>query len=182
MRPGGIIGNQGPAGTGGGNGPYVHGSKTTTQMLAIAGPATGDTCYNTDWEKPAWYDGQVWLCDGAVRMTNKAGAALSIKDTVVLNTFNDRAVGTTTITANDDVQGIIIIGGDADAEVVVAVSGIWPTVADGSIFKGDWIRTTTTAGRVSGSSSSIVGSFGKALNSVSAGQDVLVAFSVVEGA
>ena len=105
-------------------------------------------------------------------LTNKAGTTLAQYAVVVADTSNTDAFTTTTTADAPRVVGVI---GDTsvsnNALGIVIVNGIAKVQVTGSVSSGDFLGTSTTAGKAASNGSSPNGSFGWALE---AGTDATV--------
>lgn len=118
---------------------------------------------------------------GGSTLTNKSGGSLATNDCVVVDTANNAAVTTTTSGGNINRPGIILSGGAADAEVTVTFLGEATVVVDAAGTRGQWIKTSTTARRVTPTSTLDVGVFG-ILTSNSSGGAGTTATAILLGA
>jgi hypothetical protein len=118
---------------------------------------------------------------GGSTLTNKSGGSLAANDCVVVSTANNEAVTTSTSGGDINRPGIILSGGAADAEVTVTFLGEATVVVDGAGTRGQWIKSSTVAKRVTPTSTLDVGVFG-ILTSNSSGGAGTTATAVLLGA
>lgn len=144
---------------------------TTTNPVHVGTSAPSDT------DQRPWYDttNNVFrIKDGAGVyqpvsrghfFTNKDAGTVAIGDVVIIDTSNDNAVKRTTTATDTLVFGVILVGGAADAEVIVITEGYCPSVkVTGSTNNGDYLFTSTTTGKADPSASFGQGAFARALN------------------
>ncbi|PNX51463.1 MAG: hypothetical protein BV456_03105 [Thermoplasmata archaeon M8B2D] len=143
--------------------PYTYGPKSTSEMELILNPKIGDTCFNTDWKKLAYYDGDIWLCDQIIKFTNNSGGTLSTGDVVILHQSSSESVNTTTTASDINVLGVIVKGGDDSEFVSVAIKGIWDVLVTATTAIGDGLYASTTAGSASPNTNGSVGVFAQAV-------------------
>lgn len=119
-------------------GPYVHGSKTTTQMLAISSPAVGDTCYNTDKELPFWWTGNTWQCSQTFEAVNNTpGGTMYEGDPVTGSSSTAGRVTTTATSQHPNMLGVNVFPASSVGDyLTIAYKGIW----------GVWVYGTTAIG------------------------------------
>lgn len=152
---------------------------TTNHHTPIAtGAAANAVTWNTVFEQ---LDAAITAGLGGVTLTNKSGGTLANNDCVVVDTTNDEAVTTTTTGGNTNRPGIIVNGGANNAEVTVSFLGEVTVVVDGTGTRGQWIKTSTTAKRVTPTSTLDVGVFG-ILTSNSGGGAGTTATAILLGA
>jgi hypothetical protein len=132
----------------GGGGPYTHGVKTRSEMIAISGPAAGDTVFCSTYSRPFWWSGTVWLCDQTIEVTNGSGGTLDEGNTCMALATADMSVKKWGATYLGEFVGVIVIGGADGAQVTMATSGVWPVLVNGSATPGNFIKGSTTQGAV----------------------------------
>ncbi|MBI4645884.1 MAG: hypothetical protein HY738_04625 [Bacteroidia bacterium] len=95
-----------------------------------------------------YFAGNVCIEQNAIlaNFQNGSGGALAAGDVVVVNTTADVSVTTTIINGNWQVLGAVVVGGAAGSTVKVAISGIFTVKVTGATNRGDYLRTSTTAG------------------------------------
>jgi hypothetical protein len=120
----------------GGGGPYIHGSKTDTQMRAISSPAVGDTVYNTTYARGFWWTGNSWQCPDTFEAINNSGTTLYLGDPVVGSSVVISGVTTSSTTNHPNILGVAIEQVSQGSYCAVARKGIW----------GVWVYGTTSIG------------------------------------
>lgn len=145
-------------------------SVVTTSASALSTPQTGEVRYDTSTSPNIVraYDGtnEVPVTEiDVVLLTNKSGGALAVGDVVVLDTTADDSFTTTTTAGDDKVLGVLLDAPADDALGLVAVGGRVVTlkVADAT-SRGDYLKTSTTAGKATSVSSRAKGVFARALS------------------
>jgi hypothetical protein len=138
----------------------------TSAPTANPVPVAGHLWYDTTNKVLMEYDATDWRAvSRASNFTNRSGGALSAGDVVILDTGNNRSVTTTTTVANADVIGVVLVGGDNLASVVVITEGYCPKVTvTGSTTPGDYLFTSLTAKKADPINSASNGSFGRAIS------------------
>ena len=126
---------------------YTYGKKTLSQIDSITGMVRGETVYCTDHNRIFTYEDD-WMCSDFIRLENGSGGTLNRWDVVI----NEPGAGvtvtcdTTTTAGNGQVLGVVVFGGSAGSQVVVAIKGNWRANCDEAIDIGDALTTSTTAG------------------------------------
>lgn len=103
---------------------------------------------------------------GTMTLTNRSGGALSKYAVVVVDTANDSSFTTTTTERDDSVVGVVWAASIANnaAGMVVLRGSVAEIEVTGAISRGDFLITSTTAGKAkSGGTSDAGGAFGLAL-------------------
>ena len=119
---------------------------------------------------------------GTIQLTNKSGNILEYGDIVVLDKTNPLSVTATNIYYNEDVIGVVKIGGAANELVTIQYTGIID--AKMTVFPvniGDKIFTGDVFGRGYASSFLWPGAFAKALTSKPNGVTGLVKIMLILG-
>lgn len=116
---------------------------------------------------------------GTNKLTNKSGGTVDQYRVVVLDTSNDSSFTTTTTERDNGVVGVVDENGgiSSDSLGIVVNFGIVNVEVTGSVSRGDWLITSTTAGKAkSGGTTDSSNSFGIALE---AGTDTTVKSLIV---
>lgn len=108
----------------------------------------------------------------SVLLTNKSGAGRSVGEVVVQDTGNDSAFTTTTTEGNGAVIGVVAQDLAADAQGYVQDRGICSVEVDAATTRGQYLVTSTTAGKATPKSDMQVGVFAVALTAVGAAGSV----------
>lgn len=100
-------------------------------------------------------------------LTNKSGSTLAANSVVIADTTADSAFTTTTTVGNAKVIGVTQASIANDATGIVKMYGVSNVLVTGATSRGDWLRTSTTAGKAESTSSSgpVNGAFAIALSS-----------------
>lgn len=99
--------------------------------------------------------------------TNTSRGTLSAGDVVIVDTSADDSV---TPTAGDNtVCGVVLIGGANGATVYVAVAGLVDVNTTATGYRGQWLRTSTEAGRTGSVVAGTANWFGIAVESCASG-------------
>lgn len=122
-----------------------------TALNAITGEVAGETAWMTtapSGKGLAWYfNGTTWQVLGqTIQLTNRSGGALVEGDVVVVDAANNDSCTTTTVAYDDNVIGVVVIGGANNTEITIAVSGVWNVYITSAAARGYWVSTTTVAG------------------------------------
>jgi len=124
--------------------PWV---RITSEMTGLS-PDNGWMIYNSDYQKPWYYNGTTWQVSGeTIQLQNRSGGTRVAGDVVIIDTGNAKAVTTTTLSFNELCTGVVVIGGANLAQMTIAYSGIWPVKVTGAVSIGDSLCTSTTATR-----------------------------------
>lgn len=123
-----------------GGGPYVHGSKTNAQMLAISSPSAGDTVYNTTHDMMFWWTGNTWQCQDTFEAVNNSGTTLYVGDPVVGSSVIANRVSTTSTTSHPNIIGVSIVEVAQGAYCAIAEKGVWDTWLYGVVSIGDTVE------------------------------------------
>ena len=138
---------------------------STVAPIANPVPIAGHLWYDTTNAILRMYDGTLWqpVSRGYI-YTNKSGVTLTTGEVVVIDTGNASSV-TRTTTLNDlDVFGVVLDGAVDDADVIVITEGFVPVLdVTGSTAIGDYLTTSTTAGKAVNTTNPRSGTFGIAL-------------------
>ena len=112
-----------------------------------------------------------WAAGGDVELlslTNKSGGDLDLGAVVVQDTGNDSALDTTT-TEGADVIGVLAEGILNDASGNVSQIGAQTVLVQGNVSRGDYLISSTTAGRAKSNGADPTGAFGVALTAYAGG-------------
>jgi len=99
---------------------------------------------------------------GHEMLTNKSGGALALGDVVIVDTGNATAFTTTTTASNQRVVGVVFdttIADDAAGLIMSVGSYVTTIKVTGTVAVGDFLITSTTAGRAASNGSSSVSAF-----------------------
>lgn len=130
------------------------------------GAAANAATFNSVFEQ---LDAAITAGLGGITLTNQSGGSLAANDCVVVDTSNDEAVTTTTTGGDTTRPGVVVAGGVDGAEVTVSLLGEVTVVVDGAGTRGQWIKTSSTAKRVTPTSTLDVGVFGVLTSNSSGG-------------
>ena len=98
--------------------------------------------------------------------TNKSGAQRVLGDVVVVDTSNDDAFTTTTTEGHTSVLGVVVETIAINASGKVVTGGYITTITvDAATSRGSFLKTSTTAGKATPSSSFVKGCFAIAMSS-----------------
>ena len=104
-------------------------------------------------------------------LTNKDGTTLTAGMVVVIDTSNNSAFKTTTTASDPNVYGVVqdaSIANNAAGRIIVF--GVTTVNVQGNVTRGNYLVTSTTAGRAKdGGSTSVGGAFARALDGYSGG-------------
>jgi hypothetical protein len=115
-------------------------------------------------------------------LTNKSGSSVSAGTVVIADTGNNSAFDTTTTANSEDVLGVARETIANDAAGRVAVFGVASVLVQGNVARGDFLATSTTAGRAkSVGSSKTAGAFAVALTAYAGGGAGTVTALVLPG-
>jgi hypothetical protein len=116
----------------------------------LANPKQGETAFCSENGRLMTYDGQLWLCDDFIKLTNNSGATRSAGDVMI---FEDTSgvvanlANTTNALSNERVAGCVIYQSLANNPIAIAYKGIYK-------IKCNFVAPTTNIGyRVRTSSS-----------------------------
>lgn len=149
-------------------GGYTYTVANLTALNALTGETSGETAWMTaapDGFGKAWYfNGTTWQVQGeTVEITNKSGGALAEGKVVTIDGGNNNACDTVAVGFVEDVIGPVVIGGADSAQITVAYNGIWNVDCNEAVTRGEWLRTSATAGEAAGDANPAAGMFGQVL-------------------
>lgn len=132
-------------------------------------PSIGMLWYDTTNGVLREYDGSKWQPKSRGYIyTNKSGSAVVAGDIVIQDTANARAVKKTTTAKSVGLNGVCLTGANDNADVIVITEGYCPAInVTGSTSIGDFLFSSTTAGKADPSSTLQTGAFARALTSSS---------------
>lgn len=129
----------------------------------LTNPKQGETAFCSENGRLMTYDGQLWMCDDFVKLTNNSGATRSAGDVMIFESTSGvvaNLANTTTALSNELVAGCVVYQSLANNPVAIAYKGIYK-------IKCAFAAPTTNIGyRVRTSSSA---SFGDANNTTTNG-------------
>ena len=132
-------------------------------LPTLSNPEQGETAFCSENGRLMTYDGQVWLCDDFIKLTNNSGSTMSPGDVMIFESTSGAVpnlANTTTTLSNELVAGVVIYTSLSNAPVVLAYKGIYK-------IKCVFVAPTTNIGyRVRTSSSA---TFGDANNTTTNG-------------
>jgi hypothetical protein len=139
----------------------------------------GRVIFNTTRGSIEVFDGSVWLNDDLIKLKNKSGMDLREGAPIAFSKDFTGAV-TTTDTAKDvNVLGVVVDSARDGGFLTVATSGTYRVNIKGSIKKGDFIVSSSTAGKAKSSGAKrIAAVFGVALQD---GTDTLIKAIIFQG-
>lgn len=133
-------------------------------LPTLSNPEQGETAFCSENGRLMTYDGQVWLCDDFIKLTNNSGSTRNAGDVMIFESTSGAVpnlANTTTSLSNELVAGVVIYTSLSNAPVVLAYKGIYkikcvfaaPTTNIGyrvrtssSATFGDANNTTTNGG------------------------------------
>lgn len=133
-------------------------------LPTLSNPKQGETAFCSENGRVMTYDGQVWLCDDFIKLTNNSGSTMSPGDVMIFENTSGAVpnlANTTTSLSSELVAGVVIYTSNIGSPVVLAYKGIYkikcvfvaPTTNIGyrvrtssSATFGDANNTTTNAG------------------------------------
>lgn len=127
---------------------YTYGVKSTLSAVsAITGASAGETVFCEENFRLLTYDGQLWMCNDFIKLTNGSGVTLATGDVVVVSTTTAGTV--TRIGANGSalVVGPVVFGNTNGNPVAVAISGIYQVRVNAATNAGNYASTSTTLGQ-----------------------------------
>lgn len=123
------------------------------------------------------HNGTGWIPVGiGAVLTNKSGGTVNAGDVVVADTTNDNSFKTTTTDGDQTVLGIVAETVAADATGVIIYSGLMDVQVTGSVTRGQFLKSSTTAKKATAGSTKSIASFAIALE---AGTDTTVSALVI---
>lgn len=125
---------------------YTYGVKTLAELRVLTGMSAGDTAFCSDNFRLMTYDGELWMCNDFIKLTNASGVTLAPGAVVIVATTANSCERTTTA-GNAKVVGPVVFGAANGSPVAIAIYGIYDVDATTSTNHGDFARTSTTAGR-----------------------------------
>ena len=120
---------------------YTYGVKSTlTEVGAILSPSSGDTVFCEENKRLMTYDGQLWMCNDFIKLTNVSGSALAEGEVAVASTATAGGVTRTAIITNGDplTIGPVVFGNTNNNPVAIAIFGIYNVLTDSSTNAGDY--------------------------------------------
>lgn len=169
----------------GGTAFYSEGTGTTVTMLAIdtASFVGGETFYNTNWQKLAWWDGDIWMTKGVVKLINRSGAA-RIEGEAMAFSAADPISAIMTV-GNDDLDtiGPVVLGGSNLAFITLARNGIWNIRVNTAIVLQNIIYASGGTGFFYDSNLFDIGACGNVIEAYAGGPATLIKAAIfpVEG-
>ena len=107
---------------------------------------------------------------GTIQLTNRSGGVLEYGDVVVIDKTNPLSVTTTDVAYNEDVIGVIKVGGANNEPITIQYAGIIDVkISTYAVNVGDNIYTENQFGLAYATSYAWPGAFAKALTSKPAG-------------
>lgn len=107
---------------------------------------------------------------GTTQLTNRSGGVLEYGDVVVIDKTNPLSVTTTNITYNEDVIGVVKVGGADEEQVTIQYAGVIDVrISTYAVNVGDNIYTDNQYGLAYATSYGWPGAFAKALSSKPSG-------------
>lgn len=137
---------------------------------AVLDPPTSGSGQRLEYD-PAVSGKIKWSGGGDVEpltLTNKSGSDQVVGTVVVQDTSNDSAFDTTT-TEGDAVIGVLDEGINNDANGAVAQIGLKTVLVQGNVSVGDYLISSTTAGRAKSNGSDPTNAFARATTAYSGG-------------
>ncbi len=134
------------------------------QGSAPSSPSAGWLWYDTTNGVLRLYNGADWIpvAHGHI-FTNKSGSSVAAGDVVIFDSANANSIKTTTTANSSDAYGVVIVGGADNTSVIVITEGYVPTVnVTGATSIGDFLFTSTTAGKADPSPTFGKGAFARA--------------------
>jgi hypothetical protein len=132
--------------------------------------STGSLVTETIWDNQVQGNIEHLLSRVEPTLTNKSGGSLSAGAVVVVDSGNDSAFTTTTTQDDEDILGVVqqTIANDATGRVLV--QGSTTVNVQGNVSRGDFLRTSATAGRAeTGGTSRSAGTFAQAMTAYAGG-------------
>jgi len=138
---------------------YTYGVKTLEELRTLTGMSTGDTAFCSDNFRLMTYDGQLWMCNDFIKLTNGSGVTLAPGAVVIASTTANSCT-TTTTTGDELVIGPVVFGAANGSPVAIAIYGIYDVDATSATSHGDFAATSTVAGRSTSSGTMAAGTYG----------------------
>lgn len=132
------------------NNGYTFGVKTLTQVQALTGMSTGDTCFCSTNNRVMTYDGALWVCDDFVVMINRSGATINQWDVVIVQqggTTTEISCTTTTTSSNPLIVGVAVYSATNGSNCVIAVKGNYQVNVASATSLGADLTTSGTSGK-----------------------------------
>ena len=105
-----------------------------------------------------------------ISLTNKSGGALAAGDVVILDSTNDNAVTTTATASLTGVKGVAMEAIAINAAGRIAMAGKVTAATTGTVNRGDYLETSTTAGKAQSAGTAPTGkTFARASTAASGG-------------
>jgi hypothetical protein len=140
---------------------------TYTPMTDLS---TGSLVTETIWDNQIQGNIEHLLSRVEPTLTNKSGSSQSAGAVVVVDASNDSAFTTTTTQDDEDILGVVqeTIANDATGRVLT--NGAATVNVQGNVTRGDFLRTSATAGRAeTAGTSRSAGTFAQAMTTYSGG-------------
>jgi hypothetical protein len=97
-------------------------------LPTLSNPEQGETAFCSENGRLMTYDGQLWMCDDFIKLTNNSGATRNAGDLMVFETTSGTTpnlANVTTIFASDFVAGPVIYQSLENEPVAIAYKGIY---------------------------------------------------------
>lgn len=114
------------------------------------------------------YSGSEWVVTGAYAvLTNKSGGSIAAGDVVVVDTTTAGSFTTSTVGSDITVLGVAMqsIANNADGVIALAGARVLNVAVDGTVTKGQFLKTSTVAKQATPTSTGDTGVFAIALSS-----------------
>lgn len=139
---------------------YTYGVKTLAELRVLTGMSTGDTAFCSDNFRLMTYDGQLWMCNDFIKLTNVSGVTLNPGDIVAQSITTARSCVRINTAGVARLTGPIVFGGANNSPVAVAIYGIYDVNATTSTNHGDFANSSTTLGQATSTTTMTAGVFG----------------------
>jgi hypothetical protein len=111
---------------------YTRGIVSTLSALAglptLTPPELGETAFCSENGRLMTYDGQFWMCDDFIKLTNNSGAIRNPGDVMIFESTSGAVPNLANITtslSNELVAGVVIYTSFINSPVVIAYKGIY---------------------------------------------------------
>jgi hypothetical protein len=146
-----------------GGGGTTYGNRTNLQMLALGGVSQGESCFNTTWGQPYYFDGDVWLTANLVKATNENASAMAEGNPVIQDGTAGGGVNMTSTASSIAIIGVVkdVYNGGAQGEfVTVAIAGEHNVLYAGAVSIGEGAIADNVNGQATATGTGSTGTFG----------------------
>lgn len=124
---------------------YTYGVKTLEELRTLTGMSTGDTAFCSDNFRLMTYDGELWMCNDFIKLTNTSAVTLVPGDVVIVSSVSANSCTRTATAGSALVLGPVVFGAANNSPVAVAIYGIYDVKSLTSTNHGDFARTAASA-------------------------------------